>query len=202
MTAAVSGRVLVDVWPSRAIELKAADAFVQTEHMQTNTWISDEEWSVCWFVMLWIFLPQGAIFVCVCVHPLLWVCILSKPGSWCVLCVRRRLYFGGHISPLPSTQGFFHFAFFFNDFICFFCPHIVFFMFLLSLICVTVKCFELFADIKCSCQGWQDWWDGLCSTENCRVGVWLAMGSVVVLCSSTIGCLLVLCRLLLVRPRC
>lgn len=72
--------------------------------------------------------------MCVCVHPLLWVCILYKPGSWCVLCVRRRLYFGGHISPLPSTQDFFHFAFLMISSVVFF-PHIVFFMFLLFDLC-------------------------------------------------------------------
>lgn len=47
-------------------------------------------------------LPQDAIFVCVCVNSL-----QAWGGVCCARDGEKRLYFGGHIGPLPSAQDFF-----------------------------------------------------------------------------------------------
>lgn len=76
----------------------------------------------------------------------------------------RRLFFfrRAHQSPAFSpglfSSAFFHVFFFFFFFSCFYSV-------ILVCLCYS-KVLSAFYDIKCLCQRWQDWTDGLCSTEN------------------------------------
>lgn len=150
----------------------AASSKRSTRRLQARyAHISDEAWRLrlAGRVHFASLLPQVQYLCeCVCthVHWLLSVCILYKPGRIfrkCVQCGRwneKALFFGGHISPLPSAQD--------SVCICFLsCVFLFFHAFTVILVCLCYsKVLSAFYDIKCLCQRWQDWTDGLCSTEN------------------------------------
>lgn len=90
-----------------------------------------------------------------------WEDILEVCAVW-MMKWEGFFFFGGHISPLPSAQDCFHLL----SFMCFFSFFFsCFYSVILVCLCYS-KVLSAFYDIKCLCQRWQDWTDGLCSTEN------------------------------------
>lgn len=174
----IEERIPVDVWAFSLPEPQHSTLVLQlglneAHADQRNAHISDEEWRLrlAGRVHFASLLPQVQYLCeCVCthVHWLLSVCILYKPGRifWkCVPCgwwnekafFFRRAHQSPAFSPGLFSSAFFH-VFFFFFFSCFYSV-------ILVCLCYS-KVLSAFYDIKCLCQRWQDWTDGLCSTEN------------------------------------
>lgn len=108
-----------------------------------------------------VFCHRCNICVCVCVRACTSVALgVYSFQAWediLEVCVVWALKWEGfifgrtHQSPAFSPGLCFHLL----------CVHAVTLLF--SFVCVTVKCYQLFMT---KCQRWQDWMDGLCSTEN------------------------------------